>query len=109
MLTTSNIYRALSDSTRKRILSLLAKEEKTQKQLVEYFKVSQPAINKQLKILKEEDLITERKSGRYRYYSLNRPVFSMAYQKMIEEIGQMLDQTLHGLKDFVESEEKEID
>ena len=59
----SDIYRALGDSTRRRIVSMLKQGDKTQKEIVEAFDISQPAIKKHLNILLEERIIleTERK------------------------------------------------
>ncbi|KGX83407.1 MULTISPECIES: ArsR/SmtB family transcription factor [Pontibacillus] len=107
--TTKNIYRALADSTRREILNLLSKGEQTQSDIVKEFNISQPAINKQLKILKEEGFIHVRKSGRYRYYSLERETFEVAYRQMVGEIGTMLDQTLMDLKHYVENKEEDDD
>ncbi|SET47550.1 transcriptional regulator, ArsR family [Oceanobacillus limi] len=107
--TTYNIYRALADSTRRKILQLLSSGEQTQSDIVKEFNISQPAINKQLRILKEEGFIHERKSGRYRYYQLDRETFEGAYHQMVDEIGAMLDQTLMDLKHYVENKEEDDD
>lgn len=106
---TTNIYRALSDPTRRQILSLLAAGELTQSEIVEKFEISQPAINKQLRILKEEGLLHEKRSGRYRLYSLNTPVLATGYRTVVDEIGTMLDKSLHGLKHYVENKEDDGD
>ncbi|GEL76745.1 ArsR/SmtB family transcription factor [Tenuibacillus multivorans] len=109
MRTSGNIYRALADPTRRKILNLLSKDEHTQSDIVKEFDISQPAINKQLNILKKEGFVHESKSGRYRFYSLNTKVFAVAYQQMIDEIGAMLDQTLVDLKHYVENKEEDDD
>jgi ArsR family transcriptional regulator, arsenate/arsenite/antimonite-responsive transcriptional repressor len=102
-----DIYRALSDPTRRRILSLLARSEKTQSQIVEQFYISQPAITKHLKILKEEGLIGERRVGRVCYYMLNQTSFEQAYSAMRVEIEQMLDRKLQSFKRYLEEGEDE--
>lgn len=104
---TNNIYRVLSDPTRRKILHILSEGERTQSEIVEKFDISQPAINKQLRIIKEEGFIQERRTGRYRLYSLDTGTFRYAYQAMIDEIGSMLDNTLLDLKRYVENEEEE--
>jgi ArsR family transcriptional regulator len=106
---TNNIYRILSDPTRRNILHILSEGERTQSEIVERFNISQPAINKQLRIIKEEGFIQERRTGRYRLYSLDSTAFASAYQAMVDEIGSMLDKTLVDLKRYVENEEEEND
>ena len=72
-----DIYRALGDSTRRRILSMLKQGNKTQKEIVDAFDISQPAIKKHLTILLEERMISERLNGKYRIYSLNLSIFGI--------------------------------
>lgn len=105
----TNIYRALSDPIRRRILGMLTKGERTQTEIVEQFDISQPAITKHLRVLKEEGLVSETRRGRYRLYSLDKPVFSSAYRKMLNEIDTMLGSTLIDLKNYVENREEDND
>ena len=49
----TDIYRALSDPIRRRILQLLAQLEYTQSEIVKNLTISQPAIKKHLNILEE--------------------------------------------------------
>ncbi|WP_164218807.1 metalloregulator ArsR/SmtB family transcription factor [Virgibacillus sp. YIM 98842] len=100
-----NIYRALGDSTRRGILSLLKQGNKTQKELVEAFDISQPAIKKHLKILLEEKIISESMNGKYRIYSLNVKMLQIAYLEMHQYIGELLDQQLVSLKNYLEKGE----
>ncbi|HEX7064356.1 MAG TPA: metalloregulator ArsR/SmtB family transcription factor [Bacillales bacterium] len=105
----TNIYRAMSDPIRRKILSKLAKAEQTQSEIVREFEISQPAITKHLRILKEEGLISEARRGRYRIYSLDRSAFESAYQAMLQEIDTMLGRTLEDLKNYVENKGGEDD
>jgi ArsR family transcriptional regulator, arsenate/arsenite/antimonite-responsive transcriptional repressor len=97
-----DVYRALGDPTRRCILSMLKQGNKTQKEIVEAFDISQPAIKKHLTILLEEKMITERLKGKYRIYSLNSHSLQIAYQDMLQYIGDLLDDQLVSLKDYVE-------
>ncbi len=67
----THFYRVLADETRRKILALTAQREYTQAELVSLFDVSQPAIKKHLDLLLQEQLLHERKEGRYRYYKLH--------------------------------------
>jgi len=56
-------FAALSDPTRRAILSRLALGEATVAELAEPFDISQPAISKHLKVLEEAGLITRLREG----------------------------------------------
>ena len=101
----SDIYRALGDSTRRRIVSMLKQGDKTQKEIVEAFDISQPAIKKHLNILLEERIISERLSGKYRIYSLDQTSLQIAYHEMLQYIEELLDEQLVSLKNYVEKGE----
>lgn len=100
-----DVYRALGDSTRRRILSMLKQGNKTQKEIVEAFDISQPAIRKHLKILLEERMISESLNGKYRIYSLNLTILQAASEDMLHYIGDLLDEQLVNLKNYVEKGE----
>jgi len=67
---------ALSDSTRRRIIELLAREEYTAGEIVEEFDLSAPAISQHLKLLREADLVVVRVEGQRRVYSINPQGFA---------------------------------
>jgi ArsR family transcriptional regulator len=64
------IYKALSDETRLKILKLLEKGELCVCDIVSAFNTSQPKISFHLSTLKEAGLITDRKQGKWSYYSI---------------------------------------
>ncbi len=66
----TRLFRILADETRFRLLRLLWKEELTVNELAEITQLAQPRISNHLKILREENFITERRSGSWRHYSL---------------------------------------
>ncbi len=67
---------ALSDSTRRRIIELLAKEEYTAGEIVAEFYLSPPAISQHLKILREAGLVGVRVEGQRRVYAVNPQGFA---------------------------------
>lgn len=97
-----DVYRALGDPTRRRILTMLKQGNKTQKEIVEAFNISQPAIKKHLTILMEERIISESLNGKYRIYSLNIDILQNSYNEMLQYIGELLDDQLVSLKNYVE-------
>ena len=96
-------WKALSDDNRRKILLLLGKKDNMiPTEIAEHFKSTLPAISIQLRILKEADLIAERKSGKNRFYSLNR----RKSLKLVEFFEDMYDYKLNSLKEYVENKEK---
>jgi len=67
-------FKALSDPTRREILSLLRKGEMTAGELAERFDMSKPSVSHHFSVLKQADLITSRREGQQIYYSLNTTV-----------------------------------
>ena len=64
-------FKALSDETRQKILTILMSGEKNVTELVEYFNMSQPTISHHLNILKIVGLVSIRKDGKQIYYRIN--------------------------------------
>jgi ArsR family transcriptional regulator, arsenate/arsenite/antimonite-responsive transcriptional repressor len=96
-------WKALSDDNRRKILLLLGKKDNMiPTEIAEHFKSTLPAISIQLRILKEADLIAERKFGKNRFYSLNR----RKSLKLVEFFEDMYDYKLNSLKEYVENKEK---
>jgi len=62
-------FRALSDKTRLRLLVLLDKREVCVCDLMNALDLAQPAVSRHLSYLKRAGLVTDRKQGRWRYYS----------------------------------------
>ncbi len=65
------LFKALSDETRLRIVTLLKEDELCVCDIAETLKMSQPNISFHLGMLKEAGLIKDRKNGRWIHYSLN--------------------------------------
>lgn len=70
-----DVFKALSDETRRRILELLKDEDLTAGDIARHFDMSKPSVSQHLKILKYSELITSTKKGQYIFYSLNTSVF----------------------------------
>ena len=66
--------RALGDPTRREILNLLKEGSRTAGELGAHFPVSPPALSKHLNVLKEADLIRDRREGKFIRYELNASV-----------------------------------
>jgi DNA-binding transcriptional ArsR family regulator len=67
---TVDVFRAVADPTRRELLDRLAEEEQPVMALAESFDMSLPAVSQHLKLLREAGLVTERREGRQRIYTL---------------------------------------
>lgn len=71
---TQQTLRALADPTRREILNLLKKGRLSAGEIGEHFSVSAAAVSRHLSVLKEADLITDTREGKYIFYQLNASV-----------------------------------
>jgi len=63
-------FEVLGDPTRRRILSLLLENERTVGELTDRLDMSQPAVSKHLRVLREAGLVAVRVDAQRRVYSL---------------------------------------
>ena len=63
-------FGALADPTRRRILDELLERERPVSELVELLRMSQPAVSKHLRVLREAGLVTARVDAQRRCYRL---------------------------------------
>ena len=66
-----HVFSALSDPTRRAIISQLAKGEFSIMELASPFNMSLPAVSKHVRILENAGLLTRKKRGRVHYCRLN--------------------------------------
>jgi ArsR family transcriptional regulator len=74
----ADIYRALGDPTRLKIISLLRIRDCCICELVPIFGISQPAVSRHMSRLKSVQLVRESRRGQWVFYSLNRETFQKA-------------------------------
>ena len=67
----ASLFRVLSDSTRLRILSSLAEGERNVGSLCEELKLPQPTVSHHLGLLRVNNIVGNRRSGKQVFYSLN--------------------------------------
>ncbi len=70
----NDVFKALSDSTRQKIIDLLKEKDMTAGDIAEYFNITKPSISHHLSILKQADLVSVERQGQFIYYSLNTSV-----------------------------------
>ena len=79
-----DIFKALSDSTRRSILEMLKEQKLTASEIAEHFDMSQASVSQHLKILRLNDLIYSERKGKYLYYHLNLSVFEEVIKWIIQ-------------------------
>jgi DNA-binding transcriptional ArsR family regulator len=65
-----NTFYAIADPTRRSILDLLRRQERSAGEIAQHFPVSRPAIAKHVRVLREAGLLRERRDSTLRLYSL---------------------------------------
>ena len=98
-----DVYRAISDPTRRAILDRLRRGPAPVNSLASQFSQSRPAISKHLRVLRAARLVREHRAGRERRYSLEPdPLHDVA--QWIEEYRTFWLTSLNNLKKRLESE-----
>ena len=82
------VFKAISDSTRRKILKLLGQGDMTAGEIADHFSISKPSISHHLNILKQADLVQDERKGQFIFYSLNSTVF----QDLMRWFHDLLDE-----------------
>ena len=83
----SKVFKAISDVTRREILSLLSKGDMTAGEIADKFNMSKPSISKHLDILRDAELVTSEKKGQYVIYSINTTVLQQVLGGFLDLIN----------------------
>lgn len=71
----NQIFKALSDTTRRDILHMLQQGDLSAGEIAGHFTITKPSISHHLNILKQARLVQDVRKGQNIYYSLNTTVF----------------------------------
>ena len=95
--------KAIAEPRRRQILRLVWDRELSAGEIAEHFEVTRPAVSQHLRVLKEADLLEERREGTKRLYR--------ARISTVDELRQFLDEYwtsgLSRLRDVAEAAERE--
>ena len=92
-------WKAVADSSRRQILLLLKDGEKTPSEIAGNFEFTLPALSTHLRVLREADLVGERRAGQKRYYSINKQKMT----EMMRFFDEFWDDSIYSLKHHAES------
>ena len=80
------IFKALGDEKRLKILLILSKRKMCAKGIARHLEISEAAVSQHIKVLKEAGLIVGIKTGYYVHYDLQRQLFTELI-KYVEELS----------------------
>ena len=98
----ASAWKAVADDSRRQVLLILRDGEKTPSEIATHFEFTLAALSTHLRVLKDADLVRERKEGQRRFYSINKDGMS----EMIEFFDLFWTDRLHSLKRYVENKKK---
>jgi DNA-binding transcriptional ArsR family regulator len=99
------VFEAIAQPKRREILRLLAAGELSAGEIASRFSVTQPAISQHLKVLRETGLISERRDGTRRLFSVR----SAGLTDLHDFLAQVLPANLERLKQAAEAEQRRAD
>jgi DNA-binding transcriptional ArsR family regulator len=103
---TADVYFAIADPTRRALLTRLANEgEKNVSELIEPLSISQPAVSKHLRILREARLVRSRKQGRVRIYAIEAGKLREVYD-WVSHFEKFWDEKLDSLGAYLEKQKR---
>ena len=79
----SEVYRALADPTRRRILEMLREKEMNAGEIAGHFDLAKPTLSGHFAVLREAGLVTPEKSGTTITYRLNVSVLEEALMALM--------------------------
>ena len=83
----SKMLKAISDPKRLRIVDMLSCGELCACVILESFRITQPTLSHDMKVLTEAGIVLDRREGKNTFYSLNRP----ALDQMLTTLGTMFE------------------
>ncbi len=103
-----DIFYALADPTRRKILELLANRgELPATEIYANFAVSHPAISQHLKVLREANLVRMEKHAQQRIYQIN-PETMLELEDWSKQLAQQWNQRLDALDELLKIEKGKI-
>lgn len=95
-------WKAIADDSRRQILVMLKEKERTPTEIATHFDFTLPALSTHLRVLRDAGLVSERREGQNRLYSVNREKMS----EMVRFFDIFWDSRLKSLKEYVENKER---
>jgi len=88
----ADVFKALSDETRREILRLLSSGDMTAGAIADNFSMTKPSISHHLSVLRAAELVTAERRGQEIVYSLNTTVFQDLLSYALGFLGERDEQ-----------------
>ena len=98
--TTYDPFNAIAEPKRRALIEALAGKELTVNQIVELMGWNQPMVSKHLGVLKQVELVAERKEGRFRVYRVNAAQLK-TIQNWVIQFEQYWSRNLDNLGEYL--------
>ena len=95
-----DVFHAIADQHRRKILMLLANDERSITSITDEFSISRTAVNKHLTILFESNLVTKKTSGRETRYKTHAQELKKV-SDWLQYFDVYCDNKLENLKNYV--------
>jgi DNA-binding transcriptional ArsR family regulator len=86
-MSNDQVFKALADPTRRKILRMLGTREMSAGDIAERFSISGPSMSHHFSVLKSADLISGRRDGQQIFYSLNTTVVQDLLTMLLDTFG----------------------
>lgn len=87
----ADLYKVFGDPTRIRILYVLSRQEMCVQDIADTLSMTQSAISHQLRVLKQNFLVKNRRDGKTIYYSLDDDHVAMIMAQGLEHVGHRFE------------------
>lgn len=101
-----NLFMALSDGTRRDILSLVAKSEMSIGEIAQHFKLTFAAVSKHIKVLERANLITKQRRGKEQLVIIVPTTLGVA-REQIDRYAQLWSDRFDQLDSLLQADSSE--
>jgi DNA-binding transcriptional ArsR family regulator len=100
-----SVFRAMADTTRRRILAEVVRSNCTVSELSRPFRISPPAISRHLRVLEDAGLIRRVRDGKFHRFEL-RPQPILQADEMLQGLAAAWGHRIDRLQQFLDSESR---
>jgi DNA-binding transcriptional ArsR family regulator len=100
-----DLFAALANPVRRRILELLLEGPTTVNALVDHFQLHRPAVSEHLQVLRNAQLVRDERRGRERYYHL-QPARLEEVQQWLKPFERYWRQRMQRLSEMLDEEQE---
>lgn len=100
-----DVYHAIADGNRRRLLELLSGQERSVQELMPYFNMTIGAVSQHLQILLASGLVARRRQGRFRIYSAKPQALKEVYE-WTEQYRRFWESRLDRLGDYLDNSDE---